>query len=152
MNQKLASFASIAEILSGLAVVVTLIVLILGIRENTGVVRASMYSDLAEQLIEANRMVVENDQLLPLWLATLSGTIDELDLEEKEKLDLMLGQVLQIVDTAYTTFSYGILSENEWSKFESTACRFYSLRLRLVGDRWRGGYTDGFNAFLESSC
>ena len=45
MNQKLSDWASIAEIVSGVAVVITLIFLIVGIRENTNVVRASAFSD-----------------------------------------------------------------------------------------------------------
>ena len=45
MNQKLADWASIAEIISGIAVVVTLIVLIVEVRDNTEVLRVSAYND-----------------------------------------------------------------------------------------------------------
>ncbi len=46
MNQKLSDWASAAEIIASIAVVITLIILILGIRENTEVVRAGSYNDL----------------------------------------------------------------------------------------------------------
>lgn len=41
MNQKLAAWASIAEIVSGVAVVVTLVILIAEIRDNTRFLRVS---------------------------------------------------------------------------------------------------------------
>ena len=41
MKQKLSEWASIAEIVSGIAVVITLVFLIFGIRENTEVTRAA---------------------------------------------------------------------------------------------------------------
>jgi hypothetical protein len=152
MNLKLSEWASIADIMSAMAVVITLIVLIAGIRDNTEVVRASMYSDLADQINEGSRMLVVNDQLFGLYLAGITGRTDNLNPAQKERLFLAIQQALQIVDTAYTMFSYGLLSENEWSRFQGDLCFGYDIALKLRGDRAKRQYSDRFGEYLEAAC
>jgi hypothetical protein len=57
---KLSDWAGIAEIFSGIAVVVTLVFLIIGIRENTEVTRAATYADLLDGLNEYSMQVAAN--------------------------------------------------------------------------------------------
>ena len=62
MNQKLSDWASIAEIISGIAVVVTLIFLIAGIRENTAVLRGSSYSNTLESLNQLQASIMADSE------------------------------------------------------------------------------------------
>ena len=48
MKRQLSSWASGAEIISSIAVVVTLVFLVIGIRENTAITRASVYATSIE--------------------------------------------------------------------------------------------------------
>ena len=69
MNQKLSDWASIAEIVSGIAVVITLVFLVLGIRENTEVMRATSFASSIDTLNEFTASVVTDSELRQLWLA-----------------------------------------------------------------------------------
>jgi len=65
MNQKLSDLASLAEIVSGVAVVVTLVFLVIGIRDNADVTRFSVYSDLLNEINENERARINNPELAP---------------------------------------------------------------------------------------
>jgi len=62
MNQKLSDWASIAEIISGIAVLVTLVFLVLEIRAGTNVTRASMYGDILDSLVENRTLRIEDSE------------------------------------------------------------------------------------------
>jgi hypothetical protein len=60
MAVKLSDWANVAEVVSGVAVVITLIFLILSIRENTEITRAAAYDTFAETPA-ALRLVISDE-------------------------------------------------------------------------------------------
>ena len=69
MTLKLSDWADIAGIVSGVAVVITLVFLVIGIRENTAVTRASMYERSADRLIDLRNQLLNDPEMLRLFQA-----------------------------------------------------------------------------------
>jgi len=78
LSLKLPDWASIAEIISSVAVVISLIFLIIGVKENTEVTRAATYARNVYALIAFREKVATNDDLAALWLAYETGKADSL--------------------------------------------------------------------------
>jgi hypothetical protein len=71
MKRSLMEWASIAEIVSCVAVIVTLVFLIQGIQENTDVT-ASSYERSIEGLIEFEGLTVQYPELSDIWFAYIT--------------------------------------------------------------------------------
>jgi hypothetical protein len=68
LNQKLSEWASVAEVVSGVAIVVTLVFLAVGIRENTEITRAAAYDRNIESLNQWRLGVMQNESLIRVWV------------------------------------------------------------------------------------
>ena len=90
MKLKLADWANIAEVLSGLAVVVTLILLVMGIRDNTAVARASVYDSAIGSLNDFRALIINDRDVAGLWQAIPNGKFEELDEIDQDRA-LQLG-------------------------------------------------------------
>ena len=74
---KLSDWANIAEIVSGIAVVVTLVILVIGIRENTVAIQASSRQSIASRIEERAMSVATNREMAELLArSTRPGTLD----------------------------------------------------------------------------
>lgn len=99
MKLKLSEWTSVAEILSSLAVVITLIVLVLGIRANTEEMRAATRQSLASR--------AEADMLVRANAPELAQIIDKI--EDREQLSAgeaymyrgYLGAILRNAEEAF---------------------------------------------------
>jgi len=64
---KLEKWASIAEIASGIAVVITLLIRFAGVRENTEITRTAMYADALDQFNALETEILLDPDLLPIY-------------------------------------------------------------------------------------
>jgi hypothetical protein len=153
MNQKLSEWASIAEIVSGAAVVVTLVFLVLSIRENSAITRASMFSNSIDSLIENRRDRLLDDALYDSFRALNSGDIDGLDDREIGRLVLYHQNLFQIYEKAYFTREYDLLGDAEWSRFERVICGGNRV-LSDAGlvDTAFNSLTDAFREYISDTC
>lgn len=101
MNQKLSDWASVAEIVSGVAVVVTLIFLVLGIRENSEITRAVAYERNVDSRNEWRMCVSEDDERLRIYQAFLAGQIDDLNDLAIDRLGFILDAIWSINEKTY---------------------------------------------------
>ena len=76
---KLERLALIAEIVSGIAIVVTLIVLIIEVRDNTNAVRADTRQSIAERVERILLTVATDDELADLMSAAVAGDLELVD-------------------------------------------------------------------------
>ena len=76
---KLERLALIAEIVSGIAIVITLIVLVVEVRDNTSAVRAETRQSLAERVERITMTVATDDELADLVTAAASGDFELVD-------------------------------------------------------------------------
>ena len=153
MNQKLSDWASIAEIVSGVAVVVTLVFLVLGIQANTEITRASMFDASLARLGDTDRVIFGDPRLVRIWEAFLTEKTGELSQDDEAYLQFIVVERTRAYDTAHSMLRYGLFGDNEWSRYERQICSFHSSVIaasqrelvRTVG-------SDDFNAYFEKAC
>jgi len=154
MNQKLSDWASIAEIVSGIAVVFTLLMLMMGVRENTNTTRAAEYGNLIDGILalESNRL--NDPELMQLWIAFQSGeTFDRNDPNDR-RLGLYLQMLGRNYEKAFYQYRYGVISEAEWRRFRDPIC---TLHDRSQAQGFDGvfdsrAYSPEFRTFMTAGC
>jgi hypothetical protein len=154
MKLKLSDWASIAEVVSGIAVVVTLVFLIAGIRANTEVTRASMFQRSTDRIIEWRRDILNNPEVADLFQAYWEGNAKNMTPTQENRLTQLVLNQFQIYEQAYFTERYGLLGQTEWRRFQVQACTFYP-RVRLVPileETVSRAMTPEFGDFLKASC
>jgi len=67
MNQRLSNWASISEIASGIGVIVTLIFLIAGIRDNTEITRSAAFDRNMESINQFRLELAKDSELTRIW-------------------------------------------------------------------------------------
>ena len=150
MKLKLSDWASIAEILSGVAVVVTLVFLISSIRANTAALRAETYESNTDDInIFQYEMLRDPDSLrvYEAWLADRGASLDDSDLF---RLDMILGVQLRELDSEYSAYRYGQMGEAEWRRLGGPACGIFR-GIEAAGRRMPR-LTDEFLEYIDESC
>ena len=148
---KLSHWASVAEIVSGIAVVVTLVFLVLGIRENTQVTRASMYSDLMDGLNEYSMAIADNPDLSRIWLAFMSFETEDLDPSDFPRLTNIVQTMFRNWESAWYSRRYGVMGEEEWARVERLLCPGWE-RSQSADVGLRSFLTEPFFHYIETNC
>ena len=154
MNQKLSEWASVAEIVSGVAVVLTLIFLAVGIRENTEITRAAAYDRSIDSLNQWRLGVMQDESLVRVWVAYLERDVPNLTKEDYFRLGLLLNTQWGVYEKSYFANQYGILGPAEWSRFEKNICIAYdgtheaNVWNEIISDR----LTEEFLNYAISLC
>lgn len=155
MRFDLGKSALIAEIIGGVAIVVTLIFLVLEIRSNTKSTQSQAYQDLIFEL---------NDTRRDFFLEKISTILDKnrsgAELTDSDLFNL--AQSLQIkwavYETAYFAYSFGTLNQSGWSRFQEAICRNINYEMdKLLWDIDRlfaikNSLNSEFAAYAEESC
>ena len=153
MNQKLSNWASIAEIVSGVAVLVTLIFLIVGIRENTETVRASSYDSILGEINDMTLVVVQDERLSQVWRKHAANADVELDEDEEWIMLALLRIVYRSYEKAYFARDSGTLGEVEYSRFARQACgHMNDPNARDLWDEIASILTEDYSAYVEELC
>ena len=110
---KLEKLALMAEVISGLAIVVTLIVLVVEVRDNTNAVRAETRQSIAERTERITLTVATDDELADLITAAVQG---DLRLVQDLRVRAFVTAILRNAEEAYLQFQEGRL---EYEYFEA---------------------------------
>ena len=149
---KLKKWAQGAEIASGIAVVISLVFLIFGIRENTEVTRAAVYGQLIGAINEQSQSIVENDELSRIWRTFLEGNAEQLNAGEEFRLGVILRTLWRNYETAYFSNQYGTIGSAEWDRFERGMCARSSLATPSQWESTREFLTMEFFSYLDDRC
>ena len=152
---KLEKWATVAEIVSGVAVVVTLVVLVIGIRENTATVRATAAATSRDNLANFNEQALalsgENFELIA---RTFEPTTTWEDFTSSEQLWLQLFQraFVQRTEAQYFRYRDGLLEEDAWETVRYRA--WQNISGPVWDEIWQldrsAVYTPGFVEAIES--
>ena len=146
-------WASIAEIVSGVAVVITLVFLILGIQENTAVQRATAYSDLLDSLNRFQIAQMTDPDSVRVWSAFVSQEGAELEGDDRMRLNLAMLTVFRIYESAFYSEQAGLIDGPEQERFNSNICNHLNnVRAANVEDLLRATMTDDFMGYIEAEC
>jgi len=147
---KLEKWALIAEVVSGIAVVITIVFLIIGIRENTAMTRASAYQTNMDSLNEWRAMLIAED-LSAAWNAFMDTGATS---ERQDDIGVANIMLFAIFEKSFYAWEYGILAEQEWGRFEKQIC----LRASQLAS-WDASFpfsrevlTDRFVDYIEEVC
>jgi hypothetical protein len=139
--------------LRAVAVVVTLIVLIIGVRENTDIVRASAHSNNLQSLSDLQTTILSNPDAVRVYTSFINNDILILDDEDRTRLTLIFLSTFRAYEAAYFSERYGLLGEEEWRRFEDSIC-FFFRRAQSGGFEApiRDTLTDEFIRHVEGRC
>lgn len=162
MKLKLSDWASIAEVASAIAVVITLIFLIVGIRENTAITKASAFDRSMESVNQFRMEVAKDRELTKIWQnqRALLTVPDGEQLQgssgigiDQTRAIMMTGTLWGIYEKSYYAHQYGLIGKNEWARFELQMCP----RMKDLGsDNWdrlaRTMLTPQFTEYARALC
>jgi len=118
-SERLKAWAQLAEIVSGTAVVITLVFLVIEVRENSDLIRANTFDRNIESLIDWRMQIVSND-------SSLRAMADYWGIDDREALrqQMLVVNMWSIYEKTYYAQSYGLIGDAEWDRFETVICRY----------------------------
>lgn len=125
MNQRLSDWATVAEIVSGLAVVITLIVLIVGVQENTEITRTAMYGNINDQFNAFEIEMLLDPGLRPIYFRYLTSDAANLEQHDQESVVMMVAVLFRTLDRAFAANQNRQLGDEEWARLERSLCTNY---------------------------
>ena len=123
MKFQFSHFVGIAEIFASLAVVVTLIFLVTGLRENAAITRASMYDSSIDSINQFRGLIVSDVEAARLWQAHIDGEVDSLEGLDGLRARQLVSLVFGIYEKDYFMRKNEVIGEEEWERFEFQICR-----------------------------
>ena len=149
----LSTLAQLAEIVASVAVLITLVFLVVGVRQNTEITRSAAY-DRSMVALNEWRMAIAADPELARLFDTYVQKDPASQGSTDNRLSLMLNVLWGVYENAYYAHDRRILGDAEWSRFETQICISYereTLRWN-TSQRIRSFLTEEFASYTESSC
>ncbi len=103
-------WSAIAEILSSVAVLVTLVFLVLEIRQSSDAVRANTYQGMAAMTLEFNGLFLANPEVSEFIVRTASEDY-ELEAHEAVRLRAFISAQYRYIDNTFFQYKIGTISE-----------------------------------------
>lgn len=134
-------------LVANIGVLAGIIFLAFEIQQNTNVIRASAYNSNIENLNEWRYMVASDPEALRL-MADYRGAEDVSAIKQR----LLINSQWAVYEQAFFSFNYGLMEENEWSRFQSAVCvnynRIVSQNMSLSGL----SLTEDFQGYIIANC
>ena len=116
-SEQLQKWALTAEIVGGLGVLITLIILVTEIRSNTNELRFEQVREAQLQIQESSSELIRNSDV---YIKSLNNP-EELTASEALEIGLIVTRRLNILQTLHQAFLSGIISEPEWHAWRDSA-------------------------------
>jgi hypothetical protein len=153
MKLKLSDWASVAEIASGIAVVLTLVILILSVNKNTAVTQASMFAGLVEDLNDIYYTVVPDPELRRIWSQYIGGSRSALSDDDIATLVPLIVSRENLLDSALTMRNSGLIADNEWVRIAQLICREHARAVEIgLGEIIQTVSTEDFRDYVAAGC
>ena len=146
----LQDLGSLGDIVGALAVVVSLLYLATQIRQNTQVVRASSYEDVARGTREFMALFVQDERLAQMYLRG-AAQLDHLTPEERLQCEMLLGHFFANFDVTVDLFNRRMIDDKMMAPFTRYAKSL--LAEAGVADWWNQSqhfFSDDLRAHIES--
>ena len=140
---KLKKWALIAEIIGAIAVVVSLLYVGTGVRQNTNAIQSSNHQNLVAMDLNKNTWF-RDPEFAALYESGLQD-IDALSLAQARQFNTFLADQLNVWEYAFVTHENGLMEDPIWEGYN----RYFSSQLILPSyqtywERNKGGWTDEF--------
>jgi hypothetical protein len=134
---KLQEWSAVAEILSSIAVLATLVFLVFELRQNTDAVRANTYQDMNAVISQLNGIFLDNPEVSEFVARTASGG-GELDLHDAIRLRAFISSQYRHADNVYFQYQIGTISRRQMESLLHPIVLNFQRRGRLR-DEWLAG-------------
>ncbi len=162
---QLQEWALSAEVLGGIAIVITLIFLVLETRATTNAIQAQTYQSLTSELNEIRREKSKS-QYIEAYLKYTHSSLSETSDAQKFLLINTSEALWGIYESAFFSRERGVLGDYEWLRFSAAICRNYAIELGIWYPEQSGAsaldktaangiarnITPKFKTFVETSC
>ncbi len=157
-DTQLQKWVLIAELASGLAVVITLIFLIHGMRENTNAIQAQTFQELMRDVNDWRSSIRDLEREGLLFRFIEEGP-EKIDPNEVVLIRLVFLELWGIYESAYFANQRGVLGPEEWKRFEFQMCNerrgisdsFFEADHRGL-PAFEKSLTPAFSNFLQQKC
>jgi len=113
--------ANYAEVIGGVAVLISLIYVAIQIRQNTAVVRTSNYADLSFKVSEFNQLIAENGELADIYIRGIDSYAD-LSAIEQTRFNMTISRLMQAIQAMFHLRQRGYIdSRLAQTNFDSVA-------------------------------
>ena len=146
------AIGAIAELVSGLGVILTLAFVALQIRHNSQAVQNETLAAL-NATMTANIMVFAQSSELSKILRSGLANFDSLSQVDKFRFQLGISTTLRNYETAFSSWRAGMLEKQAWRGMEATLLQFFESE--GVRNYWAANshtYNEAFRAHLQSFC
>ena len=111
----LQDLGNLGELISGIAVVITLVYLAVQIRQNTKTVRTSTYQALLDSSRSDTELILAHPHLARIYRV---GRRDPTELTDEERplFRMLIGQLLQNYEIMYLQHQHGVIDEEFWGR------------------------------------
>lgn len=143
----LKNWANLAEIVSSLAVLATLVFVVIEIRSNSNLIRANAFDRNIESLIDWRMQVVSDEQ-------SLEYMADYWSVENPETLkqSLLVLSLWSVYEKTYFAHQYDLVGPSEWQRFQYVICD----NLERSPDFWEAQVgrllTPEFREYIDTTC
>ena len=153
---KLEKWALLAEVVSGTAIILTLVILIIEVRANSELSRIAAYDAVTRDFDEHRARLLSNPESFELFFRFNERSLPDVATEPEAalKLQLLLLNDFGGHERAYLAYQADIIGEGEWNRLHRSHCaewaivREHDYYFRLLSFR----LTDGFTSHLETDC
>ena len=133
IQNRLKIYAVVAEIIGGVAVLVTLVFLVLEIRESTRATRAQTAQALWDQMIELSVTIGEDERARNIWFNLMESGLSSFEGVDRQGAMNIFTRNMYIYDNAVYQFNQGTLDEDVFSRYRAAI-------LDRVNRDWFPGY------------
>ena len=147
---KLDTTSKVLEIVTSVAVLISVIALVVEVRENTMALKRTSYDSALEGIIEWRSLRVEYPDLNKLVVDALHrGKYPEFDLEERQRFDTFMRILWLNYERAYWANEYEQMGSAEWKRMKDNTCS--SIPPTAAGwDAMKSYLSDPFARFVEA--
>ena len=154
MKLNLQDWSNVADVVSGVAIILTLIFLIVEVRENTDIVRAGAYDRNLDSLNDVKGILAVNPQLAANYQAVDRGEWNDLSADDQFQIRVVFEMFFGVYEKTYFAKKYGHLGDTEWNRIHRQVCLHYD-RVSRNADMILGMQivmTDEFFDYVLETC
>ena len=146
-NNRIKNWAHLAEIVSSVAVVLTLIFIVFEIRENSNLIRANTFDRSIESLIDWRMQILTNDDSLKVM-----AEYWEIDDQDLLRSQLLIVSMWSIYEKTYYSHEYGHIGPAEWERFETRMCTYVDSGMEFWKENIARFLSEDFRNYVISNC
>ena len=123
-NKILKKWALISEIIGGMAILITLVLLLTELQQNTAAIRVATYDDLVADLADYNLTQITDNELSEMRFETRDSGNGLSSISERHQYMLNRATLVrfQHYERAYIQWAAGYLDESQWERFRFYLC------------------------------